>query len=261
MRLTMGPPTSTSPSPPDEVMTTSSVVSRRPYPETPPPLIAAPVPIPSVCAIHSLPRQPRPPKTIIPGLSWTLLLPPPLWIIDGISTMTAAYPCAVGSASINVLSSVRRRRALWTSTIGPPGDRERFLESADAHLGVHGHDELPRELQPFTPDCRESCHRECKRVDSRPQFDDSKLAGFVGRGGSDFLNQRRTRRFHGDAGQDCTRCIPDNAGHRRLLSKRCGRDEDEEQRNECHVGQITHDDLLPAHAVTDGTVACRAVRN
>ena len=32
--------------------------------------------------------------------------------------MTAANPCAVGSDSIRFSSSVRRRRALWTSTIG-----------------------------------------------------------------------------------------------------------------------------------------------
>ncbi len=37
---------------------------------------------------------------------------------DGINTMTAAYPCAVGSASIRLLSSVRCRLALCTSTIG-----------------------------------------------------------------------------------------------------------------------------------------------
>ena len=100
------------------VITTSCVVSSRPYPETPPPLIAAPVPIPSVCAMPSLPRPPRPPKTIIPVLSCTLLLPPPEITNEGISVAIAANPCATGSDSMSSVFICVCRRVLCTSTIG-----------------------------------------------------------------------------------------------------------------------------------------------
>jgi hypothetical protein len=62
-----------------------------------------------------LARPPRPPNTIIPGLSCTSLPPP---VIDGIIRTRPLYERTVGIDCISSLSSVRWRRALCRSTTG-----------------------------------------------------------------------------------------------------------------------------------------------
>ena len=54
----------------------------------------------------------------MPGLSCTLALPPPETTIDGMSSMTAAYPRAVGTDCSRSRSSVRCCFAVCTSTTG-----------------------------------------------------------------------------------------------------------------------------------------------
>ena len=119
-------------------------------------------------------------------------MPPPLLIIDGISSITPAYPFAVGSDCTSSLSSVRSRLALCTSTIGVSPVTVMVSSSvADLHVGVDRGDEVARQLDAFALDGVEAGQRERHRVGAGPQVDDAVLAAAVGDGGAHLLDQRR----------------------------------------------------------------------
>ena len=199
------------------VITTSCVVSSRPYPETPPPLMAAPVPMPSVCAMPSLPRPPRPPKTIMPVFSCTLLLPPPETTNDGISVAMAAYPCAVGSASMSsVFICCLPPRALDVDDRALAGDRHRLLERADAHLGVDRRDEIGRQHQAVANEGVEPGQLEADFVGAGSQVEDPGTGPTVGDSRADLLDQRVARRLHGHARQNRARRVGDDSRDGRL---------------------------------------------
>ena len=96
------------------------------------------------------------------------------------------------------------------------GHGDRFLEGADAHLGVDRGDERAGQLDPFAPDDGEARQREGDAVDARPEIDDPILAGPVGHDGADLLDQRGAGGFDGHAGQHGTRGIAHDTRDRRL---------------------------------------------
>ena len=145
----IGPPTSASPRPPVEVKTTSSDVSTPPVARDAAAVDGRPRADPIRLGNPSFPRPPRPPKTIIPVVSWTLLLPPPETIIDGMRTMTPEYPCAVGRASIrSVFERPLSPRALEIHDRAFTRHRDRFLERADFQVDVQRGDEVGRHSSP-----------------------------------------------------------------------------------------------------------------
>ena len=88
----------------------------------------------------------------MPGEICTLALPPPETIIDGIRTMTLVYPCAVGIDSMRFSSSVRRRRALWTSTIGL------------SPVTVTVSSSVPTRMSAFTVETKSAGNSSCSRL-------------------------------------------------------------------------------------------------
>ena len=66
----------------------------------------------------SLLRPPAPPKTVICGVTWMSVGPPPMVTMPGISSAVAAHERAVGMAVSSSLLIVVCRPTLCTSTIG-----------------------------------------------------------------------------------------------------------------------------------------------
>ena len=104
------------------------------------------------------------------------------------------------------------------------GDRDRLLEAADAQVGVDGAGERSRQLDAFAPDGVEAGQRERDRVRAGSKIDDAVLAGAVGDGRPDLLDQCRAGGFDSDAGQHCARRVLDDAGDRGLRMRQCGRE-------------------------------------
>src|SRR5919201_4301873 len=121
--LSVGPPTSASPRPPDVVVTTScALLMSATYVDTPPPLRAAPVFRPSTCMRPSLLRPPAPPKTVICGVTWMSVGPPPIVTMPGIKSAVAAQDRAVGIDVSTSLLIVVCLLTLCTSTLGVVAD-------------------------------------------------------------------------------------------------------------------------------------------
>src|SRR5262247_1486814 len=82
--LSVGPPTSASPRPPDVVVTTSCAFEMSAtYVDTPPPFSAAPVFRPSTCMRPSFERPPDPPNTVICGVTCRSAVDPDCVTIAG----------------------------------------------------------------------------------------------------------------------------------------------------------------------------------
>jgi hypothetical protein len=77
---------------------------------------------------------------------------------------------------------------------------------------------------------------QCKRdfVDAGQKADDLVLAGTVGDGCSGFLDQRRARDFHRDAGKHGSRVISRHPGNRSILGTRCRRQNQQSDQGEQH---------------------------
>ena len=93
------------------------------------------------------------------------------------------------------------------------GDGHRFLEAADAKVGVDRCREAGGQLDPFTLGIAESGQREGDGVEARRQGDDLVLAGTIGGDGSNLLDQRGTCGLDRHAGQHGAGRILDDAGN------------------------------------------------
>src|SRR5262249_3206760 len=86
------------------------------------------------------------------------------------------------------------------------------------------------------------CQREDDRIRTRPEVDDRVPAVAVGDDAAALLDENRARRFYGDARQDRSRGIPDDAGDRAL------RGGDRGQEREYHNGDYDTADGDPPHS-------------
>ena len=128
--------------------------------------------------------------------------------------LTHALDRAAGRNRVEgiAVEHLRLGRALDVHDRRRAGDGQRLFERADLELDVDGHREVGRQLEPLTLDRRETRQHEAQDVVPWPQVDEPVAAGFIGHHRSRFLDQRRTGRLHGDAGQYRTRGVLHNAG-------------------------------------------------
>jgi hypothetical protein len=96
------------------------------------------------------------------------------------------------------------------------GDGHRFLNAANGQVGVYGKDARAAQLDALVDHGLESRQRERHTVRAWPQVRNRIAAVGVAGGRSRFLDERRTRRFHRDAGQDRATGVADKPGERRL---------------------------------------------
>ena len=92
------------------------------------------------------------------------------------------------------------------------GDGDGLLERADPHLGVDRRGERSGQLDAFATEGAEAGQREVDGVGAGPEILDAVLAGAVADGSADFLDEGRTARFNGDAGENRARRVSDGTG-------------------------------------------------
>ena len=109
-------------------------------------------------------------------------------------------------------------------------DRDRFLQRADAHIGVHRGDESACELDALTLDGLEARQRDRHRIRARAQVHDAVLARPVGRHRPRLLDHHGARHFHSHTGEHAARRVPDDAGNGGLRESSRG---EEQQHQEC----------------------------
>ena len=125
----------------------------------------------------------------------------------GLTAGIELHERAVARATSEATRSRRRstvvcRRTLCTSTIGVSPVTVIVSSSVPTRRSaLTVRRERAGQLDAFALDGAEAGQRERHGVGARPQIDDAVLAGAVGDGGADFLDQHRAGRFDGDAGQ------------------------------------------------------------
>ena len=112
-------------------------------------------------------------------------------------------------------------RALHVDDRRFAGDGDRLLHAADAQFAVDRDDAGAADHHVLAPDGGEARQRERDGVVARPEILDAVApVPSVGRGRTDFFDQRRAGRFDGDAGQHGPGRVRDRAGDRRLRPRR-----------------------------------------
>jgi hypothetical protein len=87
------------------------------------------------------------------------------------------------------------------------GDRDRFFNGADAHLGVDRRGEACCHLHGLAPDLVEAGQRERHGVEARREIHNAIQARASGCCRPHPLDERRAGRFHGHAGKNGAGCI------------------------------------------------------
>jgi len=109
-----------------------------------------------------------------------------------------------------------------------PRHLDRFLEAADAHVGIDAGRKTPGQFDRVALHRRKAGQRELHRVHAGPQVLDRVLARAFDHRGPRFFKERRTRRFHGHARQHRAGRVFDDAADGRLRHRR-----DRKEQREC----------------------------
>ncbi len=244
--LSDGPPPSVSPRPPLVVIAISrAFATSAMYDDTPAPLKAEPTLRPSTLTRPSLDRPPNPPKTTMPGTTWTSVGAPAL--VDAVrNQLDQVVVRARGRnrADHVVVEDHLPPHVLDVDDGRLPGHGDGLGERADAQVGVDRRGEGPFKGDTLPLDGGES--RQCERdhVLAGPQIDDAVLAVAVGRRGPHLFDQRRAGRFDRHSRQNGPRGVLDDAGDRRLRPGDRRKGQDGEQHDSGHF-QRAHTSIPP----------------
>ena len=91
------------------------------------------------------------------------------------------------------------------------GDRDRFLDRTDRHLGIHRGGEIRGELDAFPPKRAEAGQGEGNGVGAGAEVDDFVLAALVRDGTANLLDEGGAGGFHRDSREHGTRGVSHNA--------------------------------------------------
>ena len=105
----------------------------------------------------------------------------------------------------------------------------------DAHLDAHVCRKRRGQFDPFPLHRAEARKGERHRIHARPQVDDLVLTRAVGDGRANFLDQGRTRRFNGHAGDHGAAAVLHDAGNGAVALSRRHRRTDDDQADDQHA--------------------------